>query len=500
MSHSRNCFRLPVICQVTLAAIALAMFSSSLDAQATPPHTRYKLIEIGTFGGPNSVYNVFSRIGTNNGTFVGAANTADADPLAPSCFDPETCLVQHAWEWSDGVLTDLGVLEGGYSSYTNAINSHRLIVGQSQDGRLDPLTGTPAVYLATAWDHGKAINLGTLGGGNSIAIAVTESNFVMGAAENGLIDTSGMPGFDGVSQIRAFGWNGGEIFDLGTLGGDDAFPGDMNHRGEVVGGSTTTPPPGPEGFVPVHPFLWNNGKMQDLGTLGGNFAGAGAINNRGQVVGTSSLAGDETAHPFLWQSGKMADLGTLGGSYGVGEWISDAGDVIGFGPRPGDDVLIYAFLWRNGIMTDLGTVEGDNSSNAFGINNKGQVVGQSWFFDGENVTQFHAFLWEKGGPMVDLNTLVSPASNLNLFEADFINDRGEIVARGFTEEGDVHTAILTPQTEADSAQSLPNPGVAVNGTPSKRGALTPKMIASLNARRMQTYQHALPNRWSKRWR
>jgi probable HAF family extracellular repeat protein len=446
------------------------------------------------------VYNVFSRIGRNDGTFVGAANTADADPLAPSCFDPETCLVQHAWEWSNGVLTDLGVLEGGYSSYTNAINSHRLIVGQSQDGRLDPLTGTPAVYLATAWNHGKAIKLGTLGGGNSIAIAVTESNFVMGAAENGLIDTSGMPGFDGVSQIRAFGWSGGDIFDLGTLGGEDAFPGDMNNLGEVVGASTTILFPNSDGIIPVHPFLWSRGKMRDLGTLGGNFCGSGAINNRGEVVGTCSLAGDQTVHPFLWQGGKMSDLGTIGGRNAVGEWINEAGDVIGFGSRAGNDVLIYAFLSHNGTITDLGTVEGDNASNAFGINNKRQVVGQSWFFDGQNTTSAHAFVWEKGGPMLDLNTLVSPASDLDLFEADFITDRGEIVARGFTATGDVHTAILIPQSEADSTQSLPNPGVAVNGTPSTHGALTPKMIAFLNARRMQAYQHALPNRLSKQWR
>ena len=120
-------------------------------------------------------------------------------------------------------------------SYTNGIISHELIVGQSQDGRVDPLTGTPEVYLATVWDHDKTVNLGTLGGGNSIAIAATDNDFVMGASENGLIDHSGMAVFDGVSQIRAFGWSGGDIFDLGTLGGEDAFTGDMNTLGDVVG-------------------------------------------------------------------------------------------------------------------------------------------------------------------------------------------------------------------------------------------------------------------------
>jgi probable HAF family extracellular repeat protein len=444
---------------IVIALLALPIFSLQLAAQQnTPRHRKYKLIEIGTFGGPNSVFNVFSRIGRNDGTVVGAANTDVPDPNAPACFDFETCFVQHAWKWQNGVITDLGVLPGGYSSYTNAINSRGLIVGQSENGEFDPLTGAPT-FVATVWDHGNIRNLGTFGGGFSIAIAANDQNFVMGAAENGLIDHSGMPGFDGVSQIRAFGWSGGDIFDLGTLGGEDAFPGDMNTLGQVVGASTTTLFQNSDGIIPVHPFLWSKGKMRDLGTLGGNFCGSGAINNRGQVAGTCSLPGDQTAHPFLWQGGKMSDLGTIGGSYAVGEWINEAGDVIGFGPRAGDDVLIYAFLWHNGTMTDLGTVPGDNASHAFGINNRQQVVGQSWFFDGQNTTQSHAFLWEKGGPMIDLNTLVSPSADLNLFEADFITDRGEIVARGFTPNGDVHTAILSPAGEGSETASTVAPSL-----------------------------------------
>jgi len=147
-----------------------------------------------------------------------------------------------------------------------------LIVGQWENGEFDPLTGAPS-FVATVWDHGNIRNLGTLGGGFSIAIAANDQNFVMGAAENGLIDHSGMPGFDGVSQIRAFGWRGGDIFDLGTLGGEDPFPNDMNTLAEVVGASTTTLFPNSDGVIPVHPFLWSRGKMHDLGTLGGNFAG-----------------------------------------------------------------------------------------------------------------------------------------------------------------------------------------------------------------------------------
>jgi hypothetical protein len=40
---------------------------------------RYTLVKVGTSGGPNSVYNVFSL--RNDGTVVGAANTPTPDPL-----------------------------------------------------------------------------------------------------------------------------------------------------------------------------------------------------------------------------------------------------------------------------------------------------------------------------------------------------------------------------------------------------------------------------------
>jgi probable HAF family extracellular repeat protein len=77
-------------------------------------------------------------------------------------------------------------------------------------------------------------------------------------------------------------------------------------------------------------------------------------------------------------------------------------------------------------MTDLGNL--GVTSFPHGINSKGQVVGASRVSRVPSRTS--AFLWEKGGPMVDLNTLIPPNSPLHLTFAERINDRGEISGTG----------------------------------------------------------------------
>src|SRR5262245_9291991 len=104
--------------QLSLFAATLVLpFITCAGQPPTKSHPRYKLIDLGTFGGPLSTFEFSARVINNQGTAVGAADTAIPDPFAPNCFSPN-CVVQHAFQWRDGVLTDLGALAEGVSSYT----------------------------------------------------------------------------------------------------------------------------------------------------------------------------------------------------------------------------------------------------------------------------------------------------------------------------------------------------------------------------------------------
>src|SRR6516165_6294024 len=90
--------------------------------EKTTIHHHYKLIDVGTFGGPSTFIMEEEQMLLNNGTLTGESDTSIPDPYAPNCFVAE-CFVQHAFRWQDGVLTDLGALPGGSSSNSNWINS-----------------------------------------------------------------------------------------------------------------------------------------------------------------------------------------------------------------------------------------------------------------------------------------------------------------------------------------------------------------------------------------
>ena len=433
------------------AVLALAVGSSAQAQQAK--HHHYKLMDLGTFGGPGSSTTEGSqRVLTNGGTLVGGADTPSLNPY-PNRFNPfnrPDSYVQHAFVWQEGVLTDLGTLPGGSASFPYWINSEGVIAGGSELPAIDPNSGTPE-FRAVLWQNHKIQDLGTLGGTASLAVDVNNLGQVTGFAQNATPDSYSIVGLG--TQTHAFLWKNGRMHDLGTLGGPDSFAQYINDSGQVAGVSYTSDIADPNtSLPPLDPFLWDNGKMKDLGNFGGTNGFLGpfvyGLNNRGQVIGIMSLPGDQFNQAFLWDGEKLSNLGTLGGNYSLPNGMNDAGEVVGGAWLPGDQTK-HAFLWRKGIMTDLGTVDGDPCSFAESINSMGQVVGASQSAAGGCDRFTAAFLWENGGPSVDLNTLVPPGSPLQLAGAAWINERGEITGGGVPpgcDNGDTcgHAYLLIP--------------------------------------------------------
>jgi probable HAF family extracellular repeat protein len=410
-------------------------------------HHHYKLIDLGTFGGPISGANgepTENDILNSAGSIVGGADTSIPTP-EPACYNPvlnSDCFIFHAFVWKSEGLKDLGTLPAGDFSFAEGINNRGQIAGVSENGENDPVTGYPEFH-AVLWQNDHILDLGTLGGNSSFAGSINDQGQIMGVSLNDVPDPFsivGLGSMTALTQTRSFLWQRGKMHDLGTLGGPDSFAMFLNNVGEIAGVSYTNNVADPNtGFPHMDPFLWRDGKMQDLGNFGGTNDPFGpslfvaGLNNHGQVAGFMNLPGDQIAHAFLWDGEKLIDLnasrGGLGGNFSFAAGLNDAGAVIGAATLPGDQVQ-HAFRWKNGVMTDLGTPAGDVCSQGGNINSIGQIVGASQSAQDCFGRFTHAFLWENGGPSVDLNTLIPPNSPLELTVAGLISDRGEIIGGG----------------------------------------------------------------------
>jgi probable HAF family extracellular repeat protein len=505
--------KLSWIAGTALVAMLAAPFTNLAQEQPqlAKKHARYTPIDLGTLGG----YATFVNAVTRRGTAVGGGLTSVPDPICtgPWNQNPDNCLYEHAFNWRDGVLTDLGTLPGGNNSVAVSMNENGAIFGVSENGLQDPIYGVRA-FVATIWKRGEIENLGTLGGTLSWpGLSINDHGLAVGSAATPDPDPDGFATalvFDpsailpGVHWHAAL-WQNGSIRDLGTLAdGLDSVAIFVNDRGQVAGMSYTNSIPNPEFGIPtVDPFFWENGQMIDVGTLGGTrgtlgpsgaLGGVGGLNNKGQIAGTSNLAGDLTQHAFLWERGRpILDLGTLGGDFSFAGWIDDSGEVVGGSTTTTDpQTTLRAFRWKNGQMANLGSLYGDACSLAFGSNSKGQIVGNSIPCDGGGPSR--PFLWEDGGPMVDLNTLIPGDSGIHLNEAEIVNEKGEILASATFENGEVHSYLLIPDGHdviVDVTEATADASQRSGSRSLTHARLTPEKLAQLRSLSANRYRFGL---------
>jgi len=257
---------------------------------------------------------------------------------------------------------------------------------------------------------------------------------------------------------------------LPTLGGNgEALA--VNSRGEVAGVAENetldaTCGSGTE-IRQTKPVLWEKGEIHQLPTIAGDPDGSvHAINDNGQAVGNTLDCTGSSFHAVRWQDGKAIDLGTFDGLLLAPQAINNRGQVVGFAFSQDGSVFV-AFLWQNGVATELGTLPPDVFSLAFGINDKGQVVGDSCDMD----FSCRTFLWEDG-TMTELNGLVHDPNAPFLEEGNSINSRGQIAGKTTVQGTPLADAYLATPSPGEAMSGNPVPTIATKTSP-RSGAVSP---------------------------
>ena len=331
--------------------VPLAIVASLAAALWAPPATAQSVIDLGTLGGSSS-----RATGINsNGQVVGYSLTAGRDT--------------HAFLYSGGLMTDLGILTFPLYSQANGINASGQVVGYW-------LAASGATH-AFLYSNGAMTDLGSLPGeSESQATGINDSGQVVGWSD------------PGNSITHAFLYSNGVMTNLGTLGGninDASAATGINASGQVVGYSRAA-----NGVT--HAFLYSNGVMTDLTPLDGTPSEGYGINDSGQVVGSAYTA-YWILRAFLYSGGFMTDLGTLGGFNSQANGINNSGQVVGWANTNGSQQCCVGdpFLYSKGIMVDLNSFLPANSGwslvEALAINDSGQIVGVG-YINGQQ----HAFL------------------------------------------------------------------------------------------------------------
>jgi probable HAF family extracellular repeat protein len=214
---------------------------------------------------------------------------------------------------------------------------------------------------------------------------------------------------------------GYNITDLGALLGSNcvaSYACGVNQQGWVTGYWERT--------NGIRGFVYNGAVVQDLGSLGtGTNQYALSINSTGQVAGFCNDTNGAVS-AFLCSSGSITNFGPdlgLGGLNSYAYALNDAAQMTGYLDTTNGPV---GFLYEDGSAISLGGLSGATNSQAYDLNNSGEVVGSALAMDGST----NAFLWTLDEGMANLNDLTGD-TNWQLIQARGVDDTGDVVGNGF---------------------------------------------------------------------
>lgn len=152
---------------------------------------------------------------------------------------------------------------------------------------------------AYIWDEASGTTmLPVVGPANFGVTHISDEGLVLGAAQTrrplpGEVQTNPLASNPGTIPVHAWKWSvEGGLVDLGTLGGGHSVAWNADRAGNVYGWAS-------DAAGTQHAVKWPvNGGIVDLGSLGGNTV-TGGLNKHGVVAGWS-MAGDGIAHAVVF--------------------------------------------------------------------------------------------------------------------------------------------------------------------------------------------------------
>lgn len=315
---------------------------------------------------------------------------------------------------------------GGSASAVWGINDNGIVVGAGE-------TGTGAIHAA-AWIEGKAINLGGLPGGDSSrAFSINNADQITGWAHNEQ------------GEVRPVRWDRASptlwtITDLGTLGGNTGWGNHINASGVIVGRSDLS-------TGRYHAFSAEVGAPPiDLGIMSypqsRGYSEALGINDAGVIVGYAYATLFGPDHAMLIDAEGVHDITPPGQfTFARAHAVNSSKTVAGILTLPGgqsDGFEAAVYTTADGWI-ELGVVSGLAESEAYDINDAGDVVGVSYDLS----TQIYKGFIARDGKVVELDTVVTNAPG-TITDAHEINAGGEIAANAVNAFGNSVGIMLIP--------------------------------------------------------